>query len=70
MTTLSLHLFISFCYSVGIMNEPPPPLPPVVTTTSGTENSINFTAPNLTPETVGHDCMIVTKIISITFVWN
>ena len=38
----------------GIMNEPPPPPPPVVTPTSGAENSVNYTAPNLTPETVRH----------------
>ena len=57
----------SFCYSIGIVNEPPPPLPPVVTPTSGTENSINFIAPNLTPETVGHHCMIVTKLLLLLY---
>ena len=49
------------------MNEPPPPLPPVVIPTSGTENSINFTAPNLTPETVGHYCKILTIFMITIF---
>ena len=39
---------------IGNVNEAPPPPPPVVTPTSGIENSINYTAPNLTPETVRH----------------
>lgn len=41
-----------FINATGIVNEPPPPPPPAVTPTSGIENSINYTAPNLTPERV------------------
>jgi hypothetical protein len=37
---------------IGIVNEPPPPPPPVVTPTTGADNSINYTASNLTPSTV------------------
>lgn len=37
---------------IGVEIEVPPPPPPVVTPASGTENSINYTAPNLTPDIV------------------
>ena len=50
------HLMITSlhknCVYSGIVNEPPPPLPPVTTPTSGAENSVNYTTPTLTPETV------------------
>lgn len=39
------------------MNEPPPPPPPVTTPTTGAENSVNYTAPTLTPETVRYACI-------------
>ncbi len=35
-----------------IENEPPPPPPPVIRPPSSEENSINYTSPVLTPETV------------------
>ena len=37
---------------VGIEDEKPPPPPPVVTPATGEENSVNYTAPNFTPELV------------------
>lgn len=36
----------------GITNELPPPPPPVLTPPTGAENSVNYTASHLTPETV------------------
>jgi hypothetical protein len=49
-----LHVDNCADHYTGIVNEPPPPPPPVVTPTSGAENSVNYTSPNLTPETVRH----------------
>ena len=37
---------------IGIVNEPPPPPPPVIVPPTGAENSINFTATNLMPNSV------------------
>ncbi len=45
-TLLYTHLF------VGIINEPPPPPPPVIRPASSEDNSVNYTAPVLTPKTV------------------
>ena len=36
----------------GIINEPPPPPPPVTTPTTGVENSVNYTSPTMTPDSV------------------
>ena len=52
---LILNLIFFAIIIIGNVNEAPPPPPPVVTPTSGVENSINYTAPNLTPETVRHN---------------
>ena len=50
---LTIVILLIFNIShAGIVNEPPPPPPPVVTPTSGLENSINYTAPNLILENV------------------
>ena len=65
---MSYGIDVNFSSAVGVLNELPPPLPAVVTPTSGADNSINFTAPTLTPETVGYDFTISNNIIvTLTF---
>lgn len=55
---------------LGIINEPPPPLPPVVTPISGEENSINYTATNLTPETVWHYAHTIILLLLSHYCWE